>query len=104
MAKNIKDLLMGATQFPAAIEAKLPAGAPKISTMLVDATGKIPDVPNFPVELPDLPAPPELPEMPAPPGGAELRRYVTGVEVTPITGAAAPRPTAARAVATRGSL
>ena len=104
MAKNIKDLLMGATQFPAAIEARLPAGAPKISTMLVDATGKIPDVPDFPVEVPDLPAPPELPELPAPPGGAELRRYVTGVEVTPITGAAAPRPTAARAVATRGSL
>ena len=104
MAKNIKDLLMGATQFPAAIEAKLPAGAPKISTMLVDATGKIPDVPDFPVEVPDLPAPPELPELPAPPGGAGLRRYVTGVEVTPITGAVAPRPTAARAVATRGSL
>jgi len=31
MAKNIKDILIGATQFPAAIEAKLPAGAPKIS-------------------------------------------------------------------------
>ena len=104
MAKNIKDILIGATQFPAAIEAKLPAGAPKISTMLVDAAGKIPAVPDFPIEIPDLPAPPELPELPAPPGGAELRRYVTGVEVTPITGAAAPRPTAARAVATRGSL
>jgi len=103
--KNVKELLLDATKFPAAIEAKLPAGAPKISTMLVDATGKIPDVPDFPAEVPDLPAPPELPELPAPPGGAGLRRYVTGVEVTPITGAAAaPRPIAAKAVATRGSL
>lgn len=85
MAKNIKDLLMGATQFPAAIEAKLPAGAPKISTMLVDATGKIPAVPDFPVEIPDLPAPPELPalpELPAGPGG--LGRFVSGVTVTPV--------------------
>ena len=81
MAKNIKDLLMGATQFPAAIEAKLPAGAPKISTMLVEATGKIPAVPDFPMEIPDLPAPPALPEFPT---GMGLPRYVSGVEVTPI--------------------
>ena len=88
MAKNIKDILMGATQFPAAIEAKLPAGAPKISTMLVDAAGKIPAVPDFPMEIPDLPAPPELPALPElpefPGGGAGLRRYVTGVTVTPV--------------------
>jgi len=84
MAKNIKDLLMGATQFPAAIEAKLPAGAPKISTMLVEATGKIPAVPDFPMEIPDLPAPPELPALPEFPTGAGLPRFVSGVEVTPI--------------------
>ena len=84
MAKNIKDLLMGATQFPAAIEAKLPAGAPKISTMLVDATGKIPAVPDFPVEIPDLPAPPELPALPELPGPEGLKRYVSGVTVTPV--------------------
>ncbi len=83
--KNIKDLLTQATSFPAAIEAKLPAGAPKVSTMLVDATGKIPAVPDFPIEIPDLPAPPELPAMPALPGGAGLKRYVTGVTVTPVT-------------------
>lgn len=83
--KNIKTLLNQATQLPAAIEAKLPEGAPKVSTMLLDAADKIPDVPDFPVELPDLPAPPELPEMP---GAPELRRYVTGVEVRP----AAPPP------------
>jgi len=83
--KNIKTLLVDATKFPAAIEAKLPAGAPKLSTMLVDAAEKIPVVPDFPMEIPDLPAPPELPAMPEFPGG-ELgrRRYVTGVEVTPI--------------------
>ena len=90
MAKNIKDILIGATQFPAAIEAKLPAGAPKISTMLVEATGKIPAVPDFPMEIPNLPDPPELPGMP--PGAPELRRFVTGV-----TEEAAP--VAARAVA-----
>jgi len=105
MAKNVKELLLDATKYPAAIEAKLPAGAPTISATLVDVAGKIPAVPDFPMEIPDLPAPPELPALPAPPGGAELKRYVTGVEVTPITGAAiAPRPTAAKAVATRGSL
>lgn len=93
MAKNIKDLLMGATQFPAAIEAKLPAGAPKISIMLVDAAGKIPAVPDFPMEIPDLPAPPELPAMPTPPGAPELRRFVTGVTEAP------PAPVAARPVA-----
>lgn len=78
--KNIKTLLAQATNFPAAVEAKLPEGAPKVSTMLLDAAGKIPDVPDFPVEIPDLPAPPTLPEFP---GAPELGRYVTGVEVRP---------------------
>jgi hypothetical protein len=82
--KNIKELLVDATKLPAAVEAKLPAGAPKISTMLVDAAGKIPAVPDFPMEIPNLPEPPELPAMPALPGGAGLRRYVTGVEVTQV--------------------
>jgi len=87
--KNIKTLLTQATSLPASIEAKLPEGAPKVSTMLLDAADKIPDVPDFPVEIPDLPAPPELPEMP---GAPELRRYVTGVEVrpTPTPSPAAP--------------
>ena len=58
--KNIKTLLVDATKFPAAIEAKLPEGAPKISATLVDVAGKIPVVPDFPMEIPDLPAPPEL--------------------------------------------
>ena len=89
MAKNIKDILLDATKFPAAIEAKLPEGAPKISTMLIDATGKIPVVPDFPMEIPDLPAPPELPALPELP---ELgrRQYVSGVEVTPIGGPPSP--------------
>lgn len=98
---NPKDFLVDAVKYPAAVEAKIPEGAPKLSTILSDIADKIPELPNFPVELPDLPAPPELP---TPPGGGELRRVISGVEVTPITGAAAPRPTAARAVATRGSL
>ncbi|MBA7686413.1 hypothetical protein ES703_94860 [subsurface metagenome] len=83
--KNIKEVLVDATKFPAAIEAKLPAGAPTISATLVDVAGKIPAVPDFPMEIPALPAPPELPELPEFPGG-ELgrRRFVSGVEVTPI--------------------
>jgi len=82
MPKNIKTLLTQATAFPAALEAKLPEGAPKVSTMLLDATGKLPDVPDLPVEVPDLPAPPTLPELPGLPGApAGLRQYVTGVEV-----------------------
>lgn len=77
--KNPIDFLMGAARFPAAIEAKLPEGAPKISSTLSDIAGKIPVLPDLPIELPDLPAPPEIPEIPLP----GLRRYVTGVEVTP---------------------
>ena len=80
--KNIKEVLVDATKFPAAIEAKLPEGAPKVSTMLADAAGRIPAIPDFPMEIPDLPAPPELPEAPA---GLGLKRYVTEVEVTPVT-------------------
>ena len=100
---NPKDFLVDAVKYPSAIEAVIPAGAPKLSEMMADIAAKVPELTNFPVELPDLPAPPELPEMPTPPGGGELRRVISGVEVTPITGAAAaPRPTAA--VATRGSL
>ena len=95
--KNIKTLLTQATTFPAAVEAKLPAGAPKVSTMLLDAANMIPAIPDFPVEIPDLPAVPELPAMPAFPGApAELARsYVSGVEVRPVSA-----PTSARALVT----
>ena len=99
--KNVKELLIDATKLPAAIENKLPEGAPKVSTMLVDAAGKIPAVPDFPMEIPDLPAPPELPAAPEGLKLPGLRRYVTGVEVTPV--GEKPPPTPAR-VATRGIL
>lgn len=88
--KNIKDLLNQATALPAAIEAKLPEGAPKVSTTLLDIAGKIPMIPDFPIEIPDLPAVPEIPEFP---GAPALRRYVTGVEVTPVP---IPTPIVAR--------
>ena len=90
--KNVKELLLDATKFPAAIEAKLPAGAPVISTMLADTADKIPAIPDFPMEIPDLPAPPELPGMPTPPAGAGQKRYVTGVEVAPTPTPAPVRP------------
>lgn len=79
--KNPKALLDAATALPAAIEAKLPAGAPKISTKLLEFDSMVVSkLPDFPVEIPDLPPVPALPELPR---GAALRRYVTGVEVTP---------------------
>jgi len=82
MAKNIKELLVEATKYPAAIEAKLPAGAPTISTMLVDVAGKIPVVPDFPMDIPDLPAPPALPDLPEfPELGGMGKRYVSEVQV-----------------------
>jgi len=89
MANNIKALLIDAAKYPAAIEAKLPTGAPTISATLIDIAGKIPVVPDFPMEIPDLPAVPELPDLPElpefPGGGTEgLRRYVSGVTVTPV--------------------
>ncbi len=81
--KNPKALLDAATALPAAIEAKLPAGAPKISTKLLELDSKLPTLPDFPIELPDLPAAPALPELPGGPAG--LRRYVTAVEVRETT-------------------
>jgi hypothetical protein len=93
--KNPKELLIAATALPAAIEAKLPTGAPKISQTLTDIANKLPVAPDFPMELPDLPA---VPTLPAAPGGAALRRtYVRGVEVTPVR---PPAPAPAPAVPT----
>ena len=70
MAKNIKDILLEATQYPAAIEAMLPAGAPPISASLVDITAQLPVIPDFPMDVPDLPPPPQVPALPIPPGPA----------------------------------
>jgi len=83
MYTNPTQVLVDIAKYPAAIEAKLPAGAPPLSTMMVDAAGKLPVVPDFPMGIPELPAVPELPSMPALPGGLNMRRYVTGVEVVP---------------------
>ena len=44
--KNPKALLDAATALPAAIEAKLPAGAPKISAKLLDLDTKLPTLPE----------------------------------------------------------
>ncbi|MBA7673021.1 hypothetical protein ES703_81209 [subsurface metagenome] len=86
--KNPTDILLDATKFPRALETKLPAGAPKISEMLTDIAGKLPAVPDLPIDIP-APPEPEFPELPAPP---VLGRYVTGVEVKPV----APVPAAVR--------
>ena len=71
---NYKQLLTEGLAFPLAIEAKLPSGAPKISTLLTQATANLPTAPDFPTALPDLPTVPTLPELPTlptlPTGGA----------------------------------
>jgi len=97
--KNIKGLLTQAAALPAAVEAKLPEGAPKLSTMLLDATDRIPaTVPDFPIELPDLPAVPELPGIPGGEAGLS-RKYVTSATVTPVKVITRPTvPTLARPV------
>jgi len=93
--KNPKDLLTAAVNLPIAIEAKLPAGAPVLSTKMLEGIGKMPTLPDFPMELPDLPP---IPEFPGGEGeGLRMRRFVRGAEVRP-TDAMAP---AARAPVTR---
>ena len=108
--KNVKDILTQAAALPAAIEGKLPAGAPKVSTMVLDAAGKIPDtLPDFPIDLPDLPGVPKLPDFKGGPGSL-MRQIVNNVEVKPL-----PSPSSAGkrgmltidkpgSVATRGML
>lgn len=64
----------------------LPEGAPSISAALADAAGKIPALPDLPLELPDLPPAPVLPALPTPAVPGALVKEVT---VTPV-GAAVP--------------
>lgn len=97
--KNPKELLVAATALPAAIEAKLPEGAPALSATLVDFAEKLPVLPDFIVELPDLPPVPEFPEMPAMPAmpgqpvtAGSLPSYVAEVKVTQPSTAAALAP------------
>jgi hypothetical protein len=79
--KNMRELLVAGTKLPEAIEKVLPEGAPKLSTTLVDFANKVPEGPDFPMEIPDLPPPPEFTK---PGEGALGRRYITEVEVTPV--------------------
>ncbi len=82
--KNPTQFLIQAIKLPAAIEDKLPEGAPKLSTSLTEVANKLPVLPDFPMEIPDLPAVPELPEGPA--GLRGLRRtYVTRADMVPVT-------------------
>lgn len=95
--KNMRELLVGATQLPAAIEKMLPEGAPKLSTRMIEAANKIPEGPGFPIEIPNLPAPPAF----TPPGGgAALGRYVSEVREVGAPGRATP-PAAPRRGAAR---
>lgn len=76
--KNVTEFLVGAAGNMAAIEAQLPAGAPKLSERIVEATGRLPTtLPDFIIEIPTLPAPPTIPPI----GGLGLgrRRGAMGV-------------------------
>lgn len=88
--KNPTQLLIELTKYPAAIEEKLPEGAPKLSVTLVDIANKLPVAPDFPMELPDMPAPPTFPEGPMP--GDLRRNLVERVDVTPVPTARVTRP------------
>ncbi|MDD4984404.1 MAG: hypothetical protein PHQ43_01245 [Dehalococcoidales bacterium] len=82
MATNIKDILTDATKYPARVEEMLPSGAPQISSMLTTITDSLPAVPDFPVEIPDLPEPPAAPTT----ATAGLKRtYVTSASMVPAT-------------------
>lgn len=91
--KNPQDVLIDLTKYPAAVEAKLPAAAPKLSVKLAEIAGKLPiKLPDFPMEIPSTPAPPAM--GPAPVSEVLGRRYVTGVEVVPTTIVAPVAPVA----------
>ena len=90
--KNPTSILLQAVKYPAAVEAKLPTGAPKLSEMMTDVATKLPEVPDLPMEIPDLPTVPALPEMPVMPG-LRAPGLVRGVTVTPV-GGRAPLPMA----------
>jgi hypothetical protein len=97
---NPKQLLDAATALPAAIEAKLPEGAPAISTKLLEFnTDVISKLPDFPMEIPDLPALPEFITTPPEPTAARAR-YVSRVEVRPTP----PEPTTTRSLAKAGQV
>ena len=81
--RNPQELVVGLAQLPLAIEANLPEGVPKLSQLLIDASTKGPALPDFPMEIPDLPAVPEMPGLPALPGADLRRTLITGVEVRP---------------------
>ena len=80
--KNPTSFLLQAVKYPLAVEAKLPAGAPKLAEMMTNFATKLPTVPDLPMEIPDLPEAPALPEMPALPGAPT--GLVRGVTVTPV--------------------
>jgi hypothetical protein len=67
---NPQDILNEGISLPLAIEAVLPAGAPKVSTILTNIAADAPVLPDFPGPLPDLPAftstppPPEIERTP----------------------------------------
>ena len=96
MIKNPTEILNQAAGIPAKIEEKLPAGAPKLSTMLTDTAAKLPVVPDLPMEIPDLPALPELPDITPPGGEGGLNLpFVTSATVRPVqrTREIVPSPT-----------
>jgi hypothetical protein len=56
MAINYKDILTEGVSLPLAIEAVLPAGAPRISSVMTAIANALPNLPDFPAPIPDLPS------------------------------------------------
>lgn len=66
-SKNIKQVMVDAANLPLSVEASLPEGVPKISSMLTNIAASMPNTPDLPMAIPDLPAMPAF-TMPGIPG------------------------------------
>jgi hypothetical protein len=66
-SKNIKQVLVDGANLPLSVEASLPEGLPKVSSMLTNIAASLPTTPDLPMAIPDLPQMPAF-TMPGIPG------------------------------------
>jgi len=74
---SLKDLLIRQTSVPGGIEARLPAGIPKISSFMASAVKALPDLPNLPI--PGLGGGMSLPGLPFSTGVKGMPGDITGI-------------------------
>jgi hypothetical protein len=71
-SNNLKQVLVNAASLPASLEASLPEGVPKISSMLTNVAASLPTTPDLPMAIPDLPTMPAF-NIPGVPGMAAAK-------------------------------